>query len=152
MGCGSLNSATNWVVIHLYLNPSGSKFTNYDNWTKSWDLQKPDWLRYIARNHQSQKSKELTCFPYTCVNQCMPKRLLVVLSPWSLTPVRWSITVVISPSINPIPEESTVQRAYISSGGGLHLMAPLSLLILHQNAPNDTLSYYLHSGTCYSRV
>ncbi len=50
---GSLNSATNWRVINQYLNPSGLIFTNYYNWTKSWENLKFDWLRYTAWIHQS---------------------------------------------------------------------------------------------------
>ena len=71
------------MVIHIYLNPSGYKFTNYGNWTKSWDLIQFDWLRYNAWNYQSSKSKDLISFPYTSTIYCILKRL--ALSPWSLS-------------------------------------------------------------------
>jgi hypothetical protein len=53
------------MVIQIQFNPSGYKFANYGNWTKSWDLLQFDWLRYMAWNYQSSKTKELTSFLYT---------------------------------------------------------------------------------------
>jgi hypothetical protein len=46
------------MVIQIQFNPSGYKFANYGNWTKSWDLLQFDWLRYMAWNYQSSKTKE----------------------------------------------------------------------------------------------
>jgi hypothetical protein len=56
---------------------------NYGNWTKSWDLLQFDWLRCIAWNLQSSKSKELISFLYTSTTYCILERF--VLSPWSLS-------------------------------------------------------------------
>ena len=103
------------MVIHISFNPSGYKFANYGNWTKSWDLLHLDWLRYIAWNYQSSKSKDLISFPYTSTIYCILKRL--ALSPWSLSCVMVEHSYRV-PIYYPYPRgKHRKERAYNQPGG-----------------------------------
>jgi hypothetical protein len=125
---GSLNSATDWLVIRYYLNLNGYKFMNYNNWIKSRELPHYDWLCYIAWNHQSSKSKELISFPYTSVIRCILQRLASKSWSFSCVMADHSGRVSIFP---PFSEANTVKRVPLLPWGPT-TTAPLSLSSWHK--------------------
>ena len=119
-GHGSINSATNWMVIHIYLNPSGCKFANYGNWTKSWDLLQFDWLRCMAWNYQSSKSKELTSFLYTSTILLYTQTVCLVTL---VSPLCDGQPHLVVPHLSPLPKRKVQEGESASYPGTIQFMA-----------------------------